>query len=152
MDSRTTAPADLLLLNDDSLHQVLTDALEVSLGPYVSRLEFRLEAVEDRIAAHVPRRNITRTTKHRHQKVIAALGNRCPCCGVNVVLDDERCVIDAEFDHFYSRERREFSETWLICQECHLDMRDRSFFIVEFQAYQKRATSIENGQLELMID
>lgn len=133
----------------DTLHRTITDALSASLAPYVATLESRLAAVEDRIASNVPRRHITDSTKQRHKAIVTALGSRCPCCGVNVVLDEDGRVLEADYDHFYSRERREFTETWLICRPCHRGMGDRIQYTAAFQAYQQRAVQIEAGQMVL---
>ena len=127
----------------------LTKAIHDALTPQLERIETKLEAVEERIAAHVPRRPVTEATKQRHRDVVATLGRRCPCCGINEILDECRAVVDAEYDHFYSRERREFTETWLICRSCHLDMSDRTEHTAAFQAYQQRAAQIEAGQMPL---
>lgn len=56
----------------------------------------------------------------------------------------------AEWDHYYSRERRDFHDVWLICRVCHRGMRDRHERTIEFQAYQKRAAAIEYGQMRLI--
>tara|TARA_R110002096_G_scaffold226108_3_gene415426 strand:+ start:14534 stop:14935 length:402 start_codon:yes stop_codon:yes gene_type:complete len=129
--------------------ETLIDAIHEAITPHLSRIETKLDAVEKRIAAHVPRRPVTDSTKRRHRDVVSALGGRCPCCGVNAVLGDTGAVLDAEYDHFYSRERRDFTETWLICKRCHRDMGDRIHHTAAFQAYQQRALQIEAGQLAL---
>lgn len=132
-----------------TLHQAISDALAVSLAPYVAQLEARLATMENCIAANVPRRPITESIKRRHRAVLAALGGRCPCCGVARVLDDEARVVVAEWDHYFSRERRAFEEVWLVCRPCHLRMVDRTKFAAAFEAYQQRAESLEAGQLAL---
>lgn len=86
----------------------------------------------------------------RHGSVLAALGGRCPCCGLARVLDDGGRVVGADFDHYYSRERRDFTETWLICRPCHRRMTDRTQFASAFEAYQQRADSLEVSQLVLL--
>ena len=103
---------------DTTLHQAISDALAASLAPYVATLEQRLAAVEDRVAANVPRRPITESVRRRHRAVLTALGGRCPCCGVMHVLDEAGRVSAAEWDHYFSRERRAFEEVWLVCRPC----------------------------------
>lgn len=127
----------------------LAKAIHDALAPHLQRIETKLDAVEARIASHVPRRPVTDSTKRRHKEVVAALGSRCPCCGVSEVLDATGVVQRAEYDHFYSRERRDFAETWLICVPCHRDMSDRVRYTAAFQAYQQRAVQIEAGQISL---
>ena len=136
-------------MDADTLHQAISDALAASLGPYVTALENRLAAVEDRIAANVPRRPITEWIKRRHRAVLIALGGRCPCCGVARVLDDTGRVLAADWDHYFSRERRAFEEVWLVCRPCHLRMVDRTKFASAFETFQQRAESFEAGQLAL---
>jgi len=136
-------------MDTSDLHQATSDALATSLAPYVATLETRLAAVEDRVAANVPRRSITESVKRRHRTVLAALGRRCPCCGVTRVLDDAGRVHVAEWDHFYSRERRAFQEVWLVCRPCHLKMGDRTRYAAAFEAYQQRAEQLEAGQMGL---
>ena len=127
----------------------LMQAIEEALAPHFDRLETKLEAVETRIASFVPRRNITEAVKRRHIETIAALGRRCPCCGVNEVLSVDDEIVDGEFDHYYSRERRAFEETWLICKSCHSSMGDRTPHVAAFHSYQVRAKQIAEGQLVL---
>ena len=85
----------------------------------------------------------------RHRTVLAALGGRCPCCGVARVLDDDGRGNANEWHHFYSRERRTFEEVWLVRQPCHLCVVDRTKFGAVFEAYQQRAESLEARQLPL---
>lgn len=65
------------------------------------------------------------------------------------VLDEAGHVSAAEWDHYFSRERRAFEEVWLVCRPCHLRMADRTKFGAAFEAYQQRAEQIEAGQLGL---
>lgn len=136
-------------MDNHVLHQAISDALAASLAPYVAQLEARLAAVEDCVAANVPRRPITESIKRRHRGVLAALGGRCPCCGVARVLDDDGRVVAAEWDHFFSRERRGFTEVWLVWRPCHLRMVDRTRYAPAFEAFQLRAETVEAGQLAL---
>lgn len=117
--------------------------------PILERLERHVQAIGLRVDEVVPRRPITESTKELHRQTVLQLGGRCPCCLVIPVLDGEGSVI-GEFDHFYSRERNAFEETWLICRPCHLRMRDRAMFTDEFRSYQRRAAAIESGQLRLL--
>lgn len=134
---------------DNDLHTALTEALAEALGPHVAVLDTRLAAPEERVAAHVPRKAITESVKRRHRAVLTALGGRCPCCGLARVLDDDGRVHGAEWDHFYSRERRAFAEVWLVCRPCHLRMADRTKFAAAFEAFQQRAATLEAGQMAL---
>ena len=136
-------------MDETTLARTLAEAVTSALEPLVIQLDERLAAVEDRVAANVPRRPITDTTKRRHRDVVAALGGRCPCCGIVEVLDGDGKPDGAEYDHFYSRERREFADTWLICRSCHRGMRDRAAYTVAFNAYQQRSAMVEEGQLNL---
>ncbi len=136
-------------MDTTDLHAAISAALTASLAPFVATLEARLAAVEDRVAANVPRRPITESTRKRHKAVLAKLGGPCPCCGVTRVLDDNGRVVAAEFDHFYSRERRTFQETWLVCRPCHLMMGVRTKFAAAFEAYQQRAAQIESWRKAL---
>ena len=133
----------------DNFDAVIAAAVTQALEPHIERLEIKLGAVEARISAFVPRRTITESTRKRHKEVVAQLGRRCPCCGTSEVLSVFGEVVNAEYDHFYSRERRNFEETWLICKPCHLTMTDRTPHVAAFQAYQSRAKQIGDGQLTL---
>ena len=124
----------------------LAQAISGARRPRVDRLEARLIALEERVAANVPRKSISAATKQRHREAVTALGGRCPCCGVTEIINTHGAVIDAEYDHFYSRERRNFDETWLICRPCNRDMKNRHLRTSEFQAYQRRAAQLESGQ------
>lgn len=117
--------------------------------PILLRLEHHVRTLRHRIDEYVPRRSITESVKERHRLAVIALGRRCPCCGLVDAVDNEGRIL-GEFDHFYSRERTAFEETWLICRSCHLQMRDRSAFTDEFRSYQRRAAAIEGGQLQLL--
>lgn len=119
--------------------------------PMLHRLEQHVISISEHIHQYVPRKPIPVSVKERHRLVIAALGSRCPCCGLAKVLDPEGRILDAEFDHFYSRERNAFEETWLICRSCHQQMRDRPIFTDEFRSYQRRAAAVEGGQLQLIL-
>lgn len=101
------------------------------------------------MAAQVPRRPVAESSKRRRRAVLVALGGRCPCCGAARVLDDDGRVLAAEWDHFFSRERRGFTEVWLVCRPCHLRMVDRTKFAPAFEAFQLRAETVEAGQLAL---
>lgn len=74
-------------------------------------VDARLGRLEGRMASVVPRRHITDAVKRQHVDVVGYLGGRCPCCGVTEVVDMGGRVLEPEFDHFYSRERRDFTET-----------------------------------------
>ncbi len=88
------------------------------------------------------------TTKASHRNAVKRLGGRCPCCGLSQVIDSMGHSI-GEYDHFYSRERREFHETWLICETCHSDLTTgrvpRSERLDAFKEYQRRAKGIDGG-------
>ena len=56
--------------------ETLIDAIHEAITPHLSRIETKLDAVEKRIAAHVPRRPVTDSTKRRHRDVVSALGGR----------------------------------------------------------------------------
>jgi len=138
----------------DRLAIQLGRTVAIALAPVLERLEERVGAVEDRVNAFVPRRPITVTTKARHRDVVRHLGNRCPCCGVEVVLDVQGCVI-GEYDHFYSRERRVFHETWLICLSCHGDLTYGQVLRVKrldaFKEYQRKAQEYEAGVQAVLV-
>lgn len=134
-------------MND--FQKIVENAVSVVVTPHLETIESKLDGIENRVATFVPRRAITETTKKRHREAISLLGRRCPCCGVAVVLSPTGEVVEAEYDHFYSRERRAFEETWLICRSCHLGMSDRTPHVAAFQAYQSRAKQLTDGQLPL---
>lgn len=117
--------------------------------PILEELQSSVLSIEERVTSFVPRKHITGTVKQRHINVIWSLGGHCPCCGVVEIVSEDSLISEAEFDHFYSRERRDFMDTWLICRECHLNMKNRIDFLAEFQVYQRRAKNIDNGQLTL---
>lgn len=118
--------------------------------PILERLETEVQTISERVSSFAPRKNLTEHTKQRHVAVVSALGGRCPCCGVSEVLDCANRATSGEFDHFFSRERNAFEDTWLICTDCHQSMKDRAQFTDEFRTYQRRAAAIENGQLQLI--
>jgi hypothetical protein len=117
--------------------------------PILEELQSSVLMIEERIVSFVPRKHITDTVKNRHINVIWSLGGHCPCCGIAEIVIEDVVISEAEFDHFYSRERRYFEDTWLICRECHLSMKNRIEYLPEFQVYQRRAKNIDNGQLTL---
>ena len=85
---------------------------------------------------------ITERVKQRHRETTLYLGCRCPCCSERFVVEESGAVTQgAEFDHFYSRERRQFHETWLVCKPCHLELTagKRAEHLDAFRAYQRRA-------------
>lgn len=128
--------------------------MEAELGhimPILEELQSSVSMIEERVTSFVPRKHITDTVKQRHIRVISVLGGQCPCCGTTQIVDEYEMVIEAEFDHFYSRERRYFEDTWLICRDCHIGMKYRTDFLPEFQVYQRRAKVIDNGQLSLSL-
>ena len=57
-------------MDSETLHRAVADALAVSLAPFVAALEMRLAAVEDRVAANVPRRPITESVRRRRRAVL----------------------------------------------------------------------------------
>lgn len=61
----------------DGLHNAISAALATSLAPYVAQLEARLAAVEDRVAANVPRRSITER-EEAAQDSHGSLGRQMP--------------------------------------------------------------------------
>jgi hypothetical protein len=128
-------------MTEQELAAQLGNAVATALVPYMSRIENRLVNVEERVVAFVPRHPLTDSVKARHREVVARIGGRCPCCGERVVLDADGCVLDAEYDHWYSRERRAFEDTWLICRPCHrrFAREGRTERSVEFHAYQRKA-------------
>lgn len=136
--------------NREQLSIDLSGAVDPSvLLPILQRLEFHLQAIGERVDEVVPRRPISESTKEQHRLTALHLGGRCPCCGLVEVVDQDG-MVTGEYDHFYSRERNAFEETWLICRPCHLRMKDRAMFTDEFRSYQRRAAAIEGGQLSLI--
>ena len=125
------------------------DQQVIQIMPILEQLQSSVSTIEEKVTAFVPRKHITDTVKNRHIHVIWTLGGKCPCCGIEEIVIDFSIVKNAEFDHFYSRERRYFEDTWLICRECHLNMKDRIDYLPEFQVYQRRAKNVDNGQLTL---
>lgn len=72
--------------------------------------------------------------------------------GLVNVLGAAGAVLVAEYDHFYSRERRGFAETWLVCRPCNGDLtvNGREAHAAAFEAYQARAGRFEaSAQQEL---
>lgn len=120
-----------------------------SIIPILERLEHQISYVVLRVEEFIPRRHIPDTVKQRHREAIKVLGGRCPCCGINSVLDDNGQAA-GEYDHFYSRERNTLEETWLICIPCHREMKDRARFTDQFKVYQSRIVAVEGGQLPLI--
>lgn len=116
--------------------------------PILEQLQEQVSSIEEHVVSFVPRRPIPESVKQRHKDVLDHLGGRCPCCGLITVIDEYG--VNGEFDHFYSRERITFEETWLICKLCHLQMKDRAHFTDEFRSYQRRAVALEGGQLSLI--
>ena len=54
-------------------------------------------------------------------------------------------MLEAEFDHFYSRERNGFEDTWLICVPCHQRLTiggERAQQTDAFNLYQMRAARL----------
>ena len=139
-------------------HQELSRQVAVdvarAVAPMLRQIYARIANVEQTVNAYTPRRNLTESTKRRHREVVTYLGGRCPCCGEVFVVDGAGDVLPgAQYDHFYSRERRGFAETWLICRPCHLELThgDRAERTIEFQAYQRKAAKLGNGaQLALL--
>lgn len=116
--------------------------------PMLEQLQSSVLTIEEKVLSYVPRKPLTQTVKQRHQIIITYMGGRCPCCGVSEIIN-EFGVLEAEFDHFYSRERARFEDTWLICKPCHLAMKNRAEYLAEFQVYQRRALTLDDGQLTL---
>lgn len=126
------------------------EAVAAAVGARLAQIERQLGRVEQRVDGFVPRRPITDTVKARHRAVLRDLGGRCPCCGKREVLDSRGGVVQgAEWDHYYSRERREFADVWLLCKPCHREMGTRHDRTIEFLAYQRRAVAFEAGQMEI---
>ena len=133
---------------DADLHTALTEALAEALSLHVAALETRLAALEERVVAHVPRKAIRERVKARHRAVLKACHGLCPCCLTARILDDQGRFC-GEFDHYFSRERREFTEVWPLCRACHRRMADRTRYAAAFEAYLTRAEQVEAGQLAL---
>lgn len=129
----------------------MQQALEQIL-PALEQIQESVSTIEERVNLFVPRVPLTTSVKQKHQQVISSMGGRCPCCGVREIVDKQGLVVEAEFDHFYSRERNGFTDTWLICRPCHLSMKNRADYSAEFQVYQRRALMFDNGQLTLELD
>ena len=127
-------------------------AVACEISPALNRIEKRIPRIEESVDRYVPRRPLTEKTKKRHRDVILHLGGRCPCCGEVFVVTEDGGVIEAEYDHFYSRERRSFQETWLVCKPCHksLTSSSRADKTVEFQAYQRKAVRFDRHSLRPM--
>lgn len=87
--------------------------------PMLEQLQSSVLTIKEEVLSSVPRKPLTQTVKQRYQILIAHMVGRCPCCGVSEILN-EFGVLEAELDHFYSRERAWFEDTWLICKPCHL--------------------------------
>lgn len=130
--------------------EALGQAVAAAVGARLAQIERQLGRVEQRVDGFVPRRPITDTVKARHRAVLRELGGRCPCCGKREVLDSRGGVaLGSEWDHFYSRERRDFADVWLLCKACHREMGTRHDRTIEFLAYQRRAVAFEAGQMEI---
>ena len=127
-----------------------------SIAPALKRIEARMIRIEKTVTRFVPRMAITEKVKERHRETTLYLGNRCPCCSAVYVVDELGAVVHgSEFDHFYSRERRQFHETWLVCKPCHLELTagKRAEHLDAFRAYQRRAKPLNRGkQVELPLE
>lgn len=66
--------------------------------------------------------------------MLSTLADRFHLRCVARVVDDAGRVHGAEWDHFNNRERRTFSEVWLVCRLCHLRMADWTLFDAAFEA------------------
>jgi hypothetical protein len=54
-------------------------------------------------------------------------------------------VLEAEYDHFYSRERNAFEDSWLICTPCHTRLTfggEHTQVADAFNVYQGRAVKM----------
>jgi hypothetical protein len=74
---------------------------------------------------------------------VNALGGRCPCCGSAEVVDQQgRKAVGAEFDHFYAASKPDVEHTWLIYRPCHGCLTTgriaRDEREAEFRAYQSK--------------
>lgn len=121
-----------------------------TLLPILQRLEWEIQSISERVHQFVPRKSLSETVKAQHRHIVVSLGGRCPCYGFVILVDPGGRLLAGEYDHFYSRERNAFEDTWLICKDCHLSMKDRAEYIDEFRTYQRRAAAIEGDQLQLI--
>jgi hypothetical protein len=93
------------------------------------------------------RREITQKTRNEIQFVMHRLGGRCPCCGLNDVVD---CLGDkvsgAEFDHFFTNQWANVDAVWLLCDECHAKVTSgvttHDEMVEHFRSYQTRRRAI----------
>ena len=71
------------------------------------RVERRVDGLSEDVAAIKfkllnGRRNLSASTKREHENAIRLLGDRCPCCGENAVVNERGISKFAQYDHFYA--------------------------------------------------
>jgi hypothetical protein len=96
------------------------------------------------------RRPLSASTQRLHIKVIATRRNGlCPCCQEVPVCTEAGKLSDAEYDHWFSRDKNRLTQTWLVCAECNQRLRDTDFKSrarSAFEAYQQALQPFLSGR------
>jgi hypothetical protein len=75
-----------------------------------------------------PRRELSESTKALHLRVTLERRNGyCPACQQQRVCDAEGKLPNAQYDHFYGRNRNAPDETWLVCAPCNRELEIPAF-------------------------
>lgn len=96
------------------------------------------------------RRRISDKTKALLVWQLHCLGGRCPCCARQTVVEQQRRVNNAEFDHFMASSLPDENHVWLICKTCHDDLTTgrvaRDQRLAEFNAFQNQRRRTPGAQ------
>jgi len=93
------------------------------------------------IKSNLPLQPLSVRAQEVHIQVISLRRNcLCPCCQIEPVCSPLERLNGAEYDHYFSRDQKRVTQTWLVCQECNRKLIDTDFKAASrsaFESYQQ---------------
>jgi len=129
--------------------ELMDTRMQTALAPIEMRLARLEQATPER------RRRPSPATLSELFYAAHALGDRCPCCGINHVTSptDGARAVGVEVDHFFRSSHADADHCWPICKPCHNDLTagrmSRTEAERQFHAFQSRRRRLPVSQPKL---
>lgn len=144
-----TSRGALINLDVEQFQRNLANAIGTAIGQHVgpmqqdiAELKTDVRDIKSDISRIAKRKPITPETRRLFVRVVAAVyQGYCPCCSKRKILFDSSHTNDfAQVDHWRLPSQNDRRWTWLVCDQCNLELRDPDFHDAHegrFKAFQE---------------
>lgn len=144
-----TSRGAIINLDVEQFQRNLANAIGTAIGQHVgpmqqdiAELKTDVRDIKSDISRIAKRKPITPETRRLFVRVVAAVyQGYCPCCSKRKILLDGSHTNDfAQVDHWRLPSQNDRRWTWLVCDQCNLDLRDPDFHDQQegrFKAFQE---------------